>query len=100
MKREISDFIKDILDAIDDIEAPFKGLDFDSFQKGGDFKKILGPPKKKIKKKRKKWIRDKPEGLNQAERLSGFFTDAANASGRFGYLNSYPASSNREGTMR
>ena len=33
MKREISDFIKDILDAIDDIEEFVKGLDFDSFQK-------------------------------------------------------------------
>ena len=33
MKREISDFIKDILDAIDDIEEFIEGLDFDAFQK-------------------------------------------------------------------
>jgi len=30
MKREISDFIKDILDAIDDIEEFVKGLDFEN----------------------------------------------------------------------
>jgi len=33
MKREISDFIKDMLDAIDDIEEFIEGLDFDTFQK-------------------------------------------------------------------
>jgi uncharacterized protein with HEPN domain len=31
MKREIADFIQDILDAIDDIETFTQGLDFEDF---------------------------------------------------------------------
>lgn len=32
MKREIADFIQDILDAVDDVEAFTKGLDFERFR--------------------------------------------------------------------